>query len=354
MGKFIEKKMAKTDTFIKKSLYFFKKEWYNNCILVYFARLCKAVKIYVNKRKLFIGKENWVKYKKQTVGIKMRREIHVDSELNFTEIVGVLLSKLKLLICVLLAGCVLGGCLGIWRTYDYNIYGTSLVFFVNPSNAENEDENGGGVYGAYGKTLMATMMEFLSTEVFAEKVMTGMPDAPKQKTDENGNLTDHYKYYIAKIRGSIAFSCSNSSSTDSVEAETASSFVYVRIKVLGDGNKQFAKDLLSRIETEVPKEIEKEIHVPTGYTGTVCRLMTVDDEIKLLNPGYTKSTAIRYAALLGVASLLIAAVVVILVEKSDKRLKNLEFISKKLDLPILAIVPSIEMEEQEKTEVESK
>ena len=281
----------------------------------------------------------------------MRREIHVDSELNFTEIVGVLLSKLKLLICVLLVGCVFGGCFGIWRTYDYNIYGTNLVFFVNPSNEENE--NGGGVYGAYGKTLMATMMEFLSTEVFAEKLMQGMPDAPANKTDENGNLTNYYKYYIAKIRGSIAFSCSNSSSTDNVEAETASSFVYVKIRVLGDQNKDFAQKLLSRIETEVPKEIEKEIHVPTGYTGTVCRLMTVNDEIQLLNPGYTRSTAIRYAMLLGAASLIVAALVVILVEKSDKRLKNLEFISKKLDLPILAIVPSITMDE-EKTEVEKQ
>jgi capsular polysaccharide biosynthesis protein len=120
---------------------------------------------------------------------------------------------------------------------------------------------------------------------------------------------------------------------------------------VGENNKEFAKTLLSRVETEVPKEIEKEIHVPNGYKGTICRLMTVDDEIKLLNPGYAKSTAIRYAVLLGAASLLIAAVTVILIEKADKRLKNLDFISKKLDLPILAVVPSIKMEENDETEV---
>ncbi|MBQ4268192.1 MAG: hypothetical protein IJB97_00920 [Clostridia bacterium] len=280
----------------------------------------------------------------------MRREIHVESDLNFTEIIGVLLSKLKWLICIFLVGCVLGGAFGVWRTYDQDVYGTSLVFFVNPSDEESEDGTG-GVYGAYGKTLMETMMQFLSTEVFAEKLMTGMPDAPTQKTDENGNLNGYYKAYIAKVRNSLSFTCSNNASTDSVSAETASSFVYVKISVLGENNKEFAKTLLSRIETEVPKEIEKEIHVPNGYTGTVCRLMTVDDEIKLLNPGYTRSTAIRYAILLGFASLLIAAVTVILVERADKRLKNLDFISKKLDLPILAVVPSIKIDENDETEV---
>lgn len=281
----------------------------------------------------------------------MRREIHVDSDLNFTDIISVLISKLKWLICIFLVGCVFGGVFGVWRTYDQDVYGTSLVFFVNPSDDEKEEETG-GVYGAYGKTLMETMMQFLSTEVFAEKLMTGMPDAPTQKTDENGNLNAAYKYYISKVRNSLTFTCSNSASSDTLNTEiTASSFVYVKISVLGEQNKEFAKALLSRIETEVPKEIEKEIHVPTGYTGTACRLMTVDDEIKLLNPGYTKSTAIRYAILLGFASLLVAAVTVILIERADKRLKNLDFITKKLDLPILAVVPSINMEDSDETEV---
>ena len=74
--------------------------------------------------------------------------------------------------------------------------------------------------------------------------------------------------------------------------------------------------------------------------------MTVNDGIRLLNLGNTVNTAVRYAIVVGFMSLLVCAVTIILLEKADKRIKRLEFISGKLDLPILAVVPYIPHEDE--------
>lgn len=304
----------------------------------------------------------------------MRREIHVESDLNFISIMQTLWLKWKTLLIVLLIGCVVGAGLGVATTYDYNVYGTQLEFFVNPTkttsaaaaSAQDEktlvlpmegesDENsdsssgtGNGVNGAYGKTLMETMMLFLSTEVFAEELMQGMPDSPTVKWDSNGNVKADYLAYLLKVKYAVSFSCSGLSedgTQNSTASASASSFVYVKISVVGDHNQTFAKELLKQVKVKVPEVIRRELHIPDGYTDTECRLMTVNDGIRLLNSGNTVNTAVRYAIIVGFVSFLVCAVTIILLEKADKRFKHLEFISEKLDLPILAVVPYIPHED---------
>ena len=51
---------------------------------------------------------------------------------------------------------------------------------------------------------------------------------------------------------------------------------------------------------------------------------------------------IKFALLFAAAALVIAAVIVIVIDKSDKRLRDTEIITKKFNVPILGIVPSIE------------
>ncbi len=311
-----------------------------------------------------------------TKGDVLRREIHVESDLNFISVMQTLWLKWKILLIVLLIGCVVGAGLGVATTYDYNVYGTQLEFFVNPTKktsaatasaqdektlvlpmeGENEENStssdssgtGNGVNGAYGKTLMETMMLFLSTEVFAEELMQGMPNCPKEKEDANGNIKADYLAYLLKVKNAVSFSCSGVSEDEtksSASSASASSFVYVKISVVGDENQTFAKDLLIQVKDKVPKAIERELHIPDGYTGTECRPMTVNEGIRLLNSGNTVNTAIRYAVIVGFISLLVCAVTIILLEKADKRFKHLEFISEKLDLPILAVVPYIPHED---------
>ena len=66
------------------------------------------------------------------------------------------------------------------------------------------------------------------------------------------------------------------------------------------------------------------------------------DEIHRTNPNHRTTQVSKYGLLFGAAALVIAAVVIIIVDKSDKRLRDTEVITKKFNVPILGIVPSID------------
>ena len=51
---------------------------------------------------------------------------------------------------------------------------------------------------------------------------------------------------------------------------------------------------------------------------------------------------IKYAALLGLASLVVACVVVVIVDRSDKRLRDYDLVAKKFNIPVLGVIPAIE------------
>ena len=82
--------------------------------------------------------------------------------------------------------------------------------------------------------------------------------------------------------------------------------------------------------------------VPSDYEGTNCQRITRSDEIALTNPSYTKNQAIKFGVLAAAAAGIIAAILVILVDKSDKRLRDYEIITNNFDVPVLGVVPTIE------------
>jgi capsular polysaccharide biosynthesis protein len=82
--------------------------------------------------------------------------------------------------------------------------------------------------------------------------------------------------------------------------------------------------------------------VPAGYVGTNCQRITRIDNIHLTNPGYTTSQAIKYGILMAFAAGIIASVLIIILDKSDKRLRDTEVITRKFNVPLLGVVPTIE------------
>ena len=120
----------------------------------------------------------------------------------------------------------------------------------------------------------------------------------------------------------------------------ARSFIYVTISVLND--KAFAEEILECVKVVVPAYVKENMTVPSGYIGTKCQRITRSDDIALTNPGYTTNEAIKWAILAAAAFGVIAAVIVIIVDRSDKRLKECELLTKKFDLPILGIIPTID------------
>lgn len=152
--------------------------------------------------------------------------------------------------------------------------------------------------------------------------------------------TSLYQTNLSHFKGAVSYSYLGEMEDVEDANNLARSFIYVKISVLN--NKDFASDLLSRVKRVVPAYVEKNMAVPADYEGTNCQRITRSDEIVLTNPSYTTNQAIKLGILAAAAAGVIAAVIVILIDRSDKRLRNYEIITKNFDVPVLGVVPTIE------------
>ncbi len=283
----------------------------------------------------------------------MQEEIQSENELSLSDIFYALLSKIKILILVFVLGCMAGVGLGFVTTFGVHYYGTNLEFYITPTLKEGgtvSGESTNAVYGAYGKNVMDNMVKLLSSESFTATLIDnkgqegGLPDKDEYtvtKYDEHGEVTKEYAKLLNKVQNAISFSyilANESSNTN----DLARSFIYVEISVLGDSNEQFAKDLLKVVKVAVPAYIEANMIIPSGYDGTSCSSTTVLEAIHRTNENYARNTMIKYAALLGLASLVVACVVVVIVDRSDKRLRDYDLVAKKFNVPVLGVIPAIE------------
>ncbi len=152
--------------------------------------------------------------------------------------------------------------------------------------------------------------------------------------------TAKYKTRLRKYTSAVTYTYLQEDEDIDNANNLARSFIYVEVSVLND--KAFAEDLLQRVKKVVPTYVEENMSVPSDYEGTNCQRITRSDDIVLTNPGYTTKEAIKYAILVAAAFGIIACVIVIIVDRSDKRLKETELLSKKFDMPILGIIPTID------------
>ena len=142
------------------------------------------------------------------------------------------------------------------------------------------------------------------------------------------------------IRYSFLQDSEQANNADSV----ARSFIYVHISVLND--QAFANDLLKKIKNIIPAYVEANMAIPSGYEGTNCQRITRTDNIALTNAGFTTTQAIKYGLLVAIAAFVVACIVIIIVDKSDKRLRELSVITNNFNIPVLGVIPSIEILEQ--------
>ena len=279
---------------------------------------------------------------------KMNNPIQKE-EFSLLDLLKVLWSKIKILILVFLCGGIVGGVAGVVTTYDVNYWGTSLEFYVNPDAPIMQDgqvtsNSTYGVYGAYGRHVMDNIVKLLSGESFTEEMMKNFENAPTEKYLPDGRINPEYKAFLYKIRNSVKFSYIAEEEDLEDAINLARSFIYVDISVLGDGNKEFANELVDCVRKSLVPYVEENMIVPDGYKGTSCTEITTVSEIELTNPLHTTKTAIKYALIAAAAALVIACVVVIIIDRSDKRVRDYEQVARQLNIPVLGVVPTIDEE----------
>lgn len=149
-----------------------------------------------------------------------------------------------------------------------------------------------------------------------------------------------YQNRLSRVRNAINYSYLQTNEDTEDANNLARSFIYVKITVLND--KAFAEKMLACVQKAVPEYVVENMAVPNDYEGTNCQRISRLDEVDLTNPGYTRNEAIKYGILGAAAAFALACVIIILIDRSDKRLRDHEIITKKFNVPVLGIVPTIE------------
>jgi capsular polysaccharide biosynthesis protein len=154
---------------------------------------------------------------------------------------------------------------------------------------------------------------------------------------------ERYQQLHDMITKSVKYSYLPSGENSENASNLARSFIYVEISVLG--NEKFANTLLAVLRQEIVAFVSEKMIVPSGYVGTSCEETTTRSVIELTNEGYALKSAVTFAVLTGFLALVVAAVVVIILDRSDKRIRSYETLERQLNIPVLGIIPTIKEEQ---------
>ena len=94
--------------------------------------------------------------------------------------------------------------------------------------------------------------------------------------------------------------------------------------------------------------------VPSGYKGTNCIRISRTDGVYRTNSDVAKPTAIKKGLLFGAAFFVVACVIVIFVDRSDKRLRSIEQITDIFNVPVLGVIPTFKDSERADNQTSSK
>ena len=170
-------------------------------------------------------------------------------------------------------------------------------------------------------------------------------DSPVETALNIWRQSSVYEELLSFYKESITYSYLSDDEDYENANNLARSFIYVKISVQSadvEEGTAIGTMLLERVKTVVPQYVEQNMTVPDGYSGTNCQRITRTDNIGLTNPHYTTKQAIKYGILMAAAAFIITSVIIVFLDKSDKRLRDTEIITKKFNVPVLGIVPSIE------------
>ena len=181
----------------------------------------------------------------------------------------------------------------------------------------------------------------------AKNARKNAEDAKADALDLWRETYDDYERELNLVLDSISYSYYDENTSETV-SDLARSFIYVKVAVMND--EDLAKDFYARIIKLVPEFVETNMAVPSGYDGTNCQRITRSDKITRTNGDLMMKTAIKYGLLLAAASIVVACVVLIVVDRSDKRLRNVEQITETFNIPVLGVIPTIQKEEEKPAE----
>ncbi len=197
---------------------------------------------------------------------------------------------------------------------------TTYLSLVNAgaSDAEKQQAKQNAEDAATAETQAKLELEAAEQEkILKEKEAQSKQKASNEKTEDVLELwreTEVYGEYITLISKSVKYSFYNDTDIQMNSTEAlAKSFIYVNISV--SKSEEFANFVYDRITEVLPRFVEVNMAVPSGYTGTKCQKITRLDNIEQTDSGELFSAAIKYAILFGILAFVGAAVCIVLFER---------------------------------------
>ena len=182
----------------------------------------------------------------------------------------------------------------------------------------------------------------------AEEAWKTAQKAASQPVETALNIWRQSSKYVSSLgfyKSAVSYSYLESDDDYEDANNLARSFIYVKISIQNSDFKEgiaIGTMILDRVKTVVPQYVSENMTVPEGYSGTNCQRITRTDDVHLTNPRYTTNQAIKYGILAAAAAFVVACVIIIILDKSDKRLRDTEIITRKFNVPLLGIVPTID------------
>ena len=232
----------------------------------------------------------------------------------------------------------------------FDVFGTSYsdLKYSNLTDEDKANPKFSDVETAYesernaNKAVTKAFNELDTANITLKKSQRQMQESRATVLDLWGQ-TAKYKSSLSRFSKAVNFRFLLSNEDIKDAQKFARSFIYADIKVFGEVNKEFAIEVYNIIKELVPEYVEANMAIPQGYSGTNCQRISRNDGIYQTNSGYTRSQAIKSAFLMAIAVGAIASIAIIVIDKSDKRLRDCEVITREFKVPILGIVPTIEM-----------
>ncbi len=251
----------------------------------------------------------------------MQEEIQAEEEIRLSDIFRAIWTKIWLIVAVLFAGAAVGMAFGFAKYHDVHYYGAKTEYYVSSTGKDNEEANG-QIYQTYKEEILKQIQALLASERFTRMLMADLPEAQGIEYD-----TEKYDDFLKMMNKSVSYTYT-----------VGTNVIAAKVSVLN--NPTLAKNLLEQIRTKLPDFVKNMLGEGTFGT-TVCEQINFARS-GLLNEGQTKKEMIKFGAIIGLAAAIVACVVVVVVDRTDNRLRDYEAIPQKFKVPVLGVIPRID------------
>lgn len=255
----------------------------------------------------------------------MQEEVQTEDEISLSDIFRALWAKVWILVAALILGIAIGGGFGFLRYYNVHYYGADVTYFVWGIKTETTTSGDGETQTTttqfISDTTIQRIINILPSNDFQRELMKNLPEAAdiEQGSEEE-------REFFRLLDESVSYSFLENTSQ-----------ITAAVSVLND--EQLAAHLLDSINSTLPTYITDWLQ--TDPSIEVEFRLLYDINCRLLNPHQWVTEGIKYGALLGLAALVIACVAVVVVDRTDTRLRDYHKVAQKFNLPVLGVIPRI-------------